>query len=134
MTGDDLTRDLVMLERTLCGGCQQSPSLRSRVMDKVQEELYRSQRLAFWQYVSAVAALVLLALNLSISVASMPRQVAGLDRNRVSSLREQISQMQLALSEEDIQQHCLLLAAGEHLRPLAKPYGSSPGTSVLPIR
>ena len=131
MTGDDLPRDLAILERALFGGRQPSPSLRRRVMDQVQQELCRSQRLAFWQYVSALAALVLLVWNLSVSAASLPRRAIGVDRNRLASLHEQAGQMQLDLSTDEIRRQCLLLAAGYELVPFKTPYGSGTGTAVV---
>jgi anti-sigma-K factor RskA len=136
MNDDELPAELAMIEQAMSSGPRPGSSLRKRVTDRVEMELHRSRRLAFWQYASAIAAAVLLALNFSISVAHMPRQNPDMDRNAVAALRDQMGRMQLALSDDEIERQCLLLAAGERLVPSATPYGSAGATtaSVQPNR
>ncbi len=130
MNDDELPPELAMIEKAMSSGPRPSASMRKRVTDRVQMELHRSRRLAFWQYASAVAAVVLLALNFSISVAHMPRQNPDTDRNTATALREQMGRMQLALSDDEIERQYLLLAAGERLVPSATPYGSAGATTA----
>lgn len=131
MTGEELTRDLEAIERVLQGGPQPSPSLRYRVLARVNDELHRQQRVAFWQNVSTVAASILLVLNLSLSFACLPPQMSHVEPAIVASLAEQVRQMQLHISDDEIERQSLLLAAGEQLLLVAKPYGSFTGTPLL---
>jgi hypothetical protein len=131
MNDDELPAELAMIEQAMSSGPRPSSSLRKRVTDRVQMELHRTRRLAFWQYASAVAAVVLPALNFSISVAHMPRQNPDMDRNAATALRDQMGRMQLALSDDEIERQCLLLAAGERLAPSATPYGSAGLTTAF---
>lgn len=135
MDNSDLPPDLAELERELhAGGHEPAPALRDRVMAHVRQELHRSKRLAFWQYASAVAASFLLVLNLSFSAASSSFRAPRLDHNKVTTLCKQVDQMQLGFSADEIKRQCLLMAAGGELVPYRRPYGSAPGTSVIPDR
>lgn len=135
MNYNNLPSDLAKLERALrAGGCEPGPALRERVMASVSKELRRSKRLEFWQYTSTVAASVLLVLNLSFSAATTSSRVSRLDRNQITILREQVDQMQLGLSADEIKRQCLLIAAAGELVPYYRPYGSAHGISVIPDR
>ena len=132
MTSDDLPPDLAALEQALGGGPQPSAALRSRVMAQVQEELHVSRRREFWQFVSGVAASVLLLVNFSVSIASVQGQVPRAEAADAKSLYEEIGKLQLALSDDEIRRQSLLMAAGRDLLPFGTPRGSTPGTSVIP--
>jgi len=132
MTGDDLPPDLAALEQALGGGPLPSMAVRARTMATVEEELHVSRRREFWQFVSGVAASVLLLINFSVSIASVQRQVPRMEAASAKSLYEEIDKLQLALSDDEIRRQSLLLAAGKDLLPFAAPCGSMPGTSVIP--
>ena len=101
MNYNNLPSDLARLERALhAGGCEPDPALREKVMASVSEALRRSKRLEFWQYMSALAASVLLALNLSFSAATTSSRASRLDHDQITILRGQVGQMQLGLSAD----------------------------------
>ena len=124
----NLPPDLAALERTLRGGLaamEPDPAVRERVLAAVRRELRAAERRQFWQYVGAVAAVFLIALNLSFSAAAntlRPRLGPG-SHNR-AALREAIERLELDLSEEEIARRCVLLSAGEELLPMGRPYGT----------
>lgn len=131
MTGEELPRDLKDIERSLLGGPEPSALLRSRVLDCINEELHRSERMAFWQYAAAVAAACILVINLSLSFAPRHQVSFSAHAGDTGSSAETIRQLQLGLPENEIQRQSVLLAAGEHLTLAARPYGSSTGTPTL---
>ena len=130
MMNERLPDELEAIERALRDRPQPSASLRCRVIQRVGDELHRSQQLAFWQYAAAVAASVLLVMNVGLSVARVPRTVIHDAPADTAALAEQVRRMELGLSEEEIERQCLLLAAGARLLPMARPYGSSPKTPL----
>jgi hypothetical protein len=134
MTGDELPPDLAALEQALRGLCQPGAALRERAMASVREELRGSERAEFWQYAAAVAAVFLVLLNLSVTVAAVSPPTPGLDRNTVATLRGQLDQMQLGLPADEVNRQCLLLWAGEQLVPYGRPRGSAGGMSESPDR
>ena len=127
MTGydNDLSPELKALERSLyeCGESENQPSaeLRDRIALQVREELARSKRNDFWPFAAAVAASVMLLLNVSSSVSQGSIRKPSFDREKFASMYQQVEQMQLGLSDAEIRRQCLLWTASSELLPLPMP-------------
>jgi len=105
-------------------------AVRDRVLAAVGRELRAAERKQFWQYVAAVAAVFLIAINLSFSAAAnTSRPAIGPDNHKLPALREAIRRLDLDLSEEEVARQCILLIAGDELLPMGRP---PRGTTMLP--
>ena len=128
-----LPADLVAIEQMLrsdsgdcrpsgkCDQSQPSADLCDRIALQVQEELVRSKRNDFWPFAAAVAASVMLLLNVSSSVSQGTIRKPSFDREKFASMYQQVEQMQLGLSDAEIRRQCLLWTAGSELLPLPMP-------------
>ena len=122
----DLPPELAVLEQTLRGGLadmEPEAAVRGRVLAAVGRELRAVERRQFWQYAAAVAAVFLVAFNVSFSAAAnTSRPAIGPDHHKLPALREAIRQMDLDLTEDEITRQCILLIAGDELLPMGRPY------------
>ena len=124
-----LPGDLADLQRQLCADtAEPSYAMKAKVMAGVENELARPQQNDFWQFAAAVAAMVVLLINLSVSIAPISSRVSRGDLRPTESLYGQIEDLQLGLSDREIKRQCMLLAASETIVPYGRPYGSSPET------
>ncbi len=133
MTEKRLPHDLETIEQALTGGPAPSPALRARVLARVDDELSRSARRPFRRYAAGVAAAVLLAMNVSLSLTTPAGPVADAPPARTAALAEQLRGMDLGLSEAEIARQCRLMAAGERLLPMGRPYGRTPDNMLEPF-
>jgi len=129
----DLPPDLAALERALSGGPLPSPALRGRVTAQVEQGLRRSRQLDFWQYAAAVAAVAVVALNLSLTVstASPQRPGLGIAREKQAAIQRQLENMELPLSPQEIRRQSVLMAAGAELILVGTPHSSIRETSAV---
>ena len=119
--------DLLAIERSLLGGPLPGSALRERVLGEVGRELRAAERGQFWQYVATVAAVFLIALNLSFSAAAhTPRPRIEPERHTWSALREEVERLDLGIPTDDIVRLCLLRATTTELLPMGRPLGSMP--------
>ena len=131
LTDNPLPDDLAAIERQLqSDACEPTPALRDQVMARVQSELDTSPQPGFWRFAAAVAAVVVLLINQSVSVARVSIAPPPIDPDRVAHIYGQLTDLQLGLSPQELRRQCVLMAAGELLTPLAKPYGSLAGAAV----
>ena len=137
MNPPELPEDLAELERRLAARPRPEPSddLRRRVMDAVRAELAGAsaiplktpRRLSTWEFAAAVAAAVVLALNLAVSGANdmdwtgSESESLTPDPATVAALR----QLMPGLTDDEVRGRWLLMQAGRHL-VMAPPPPPSP--------
>ncbi|MCL2701781.1 MAG: hypothetical protein FWE88_08845 [Phycisphaerae bacterium] len=120
---EPLPPELAAMERALRSGPSPADALRDRILAGVGRELAAAKRRQFWRYVAGVAAVMLFAINLSVSAASTTTsRRPGMDSVRQAVLREEIERLQLDIPTDDLVRHgVLLLAAGDELIPMGVP-------------
>jgi len=133
MSSQDLPPDLAALERELMARDRPSPpsALRQRVLDGVRRDHRRPPRLPAWQFAAAVAAALLLGINLSVSVANnLSGHLAdGLDKERLDAEAERLRGLVPELSDQEVYRQALLAQGAAQL--LAAPVPSSSPESLL---
>ena len=131
MNANPLPDDLATLEEALRRDRPEpAPVLRDRVMSRVRGELDSSRRTEFRWYLSGVAAVVLLGLNLSMSAVAWSSRAPRLQRPSTAALCEQLDEMQLGIPRDELRGHRLRMAAGQGLAPYPRPCGSASGALV----
>lgn len=131
MTDDtQLPTDLVALERALVAArADAGDELKSRAMARVARELADRGTRDSLQYAAAVAAAVVLLLNVGLGASRFAGPAAdGLDPARLQATCRQLNSLELDLPAEEVARHCMILAAGGELRVLPRPYGGLPKT------
>ena len=113
----DLSDDLVDLERELAARAQPEPSttLRPRVLAAIRHELERESN-GIWRYAAALAAVVLVGANLSLSAAldmGWPRD--AIDAHNLAATAAQLRELDSAMSEQEARRQALLLQARSQL-------------------
>ena len=125
MSLSDLPDDLSDLELELTRRRQPPPAgLRNRVMAAVVRELNRpalgERRAGMWQFAAAVAAAMLLAVNLSMSVANNTEwgPARQIDQQKVAALARRIGGLAPQLPEREPVRQAWLLQSSLHVTPL----------------
>lgn len=125
-----LPPELEQLERDLIGRPRPvAPAdLQRRVINVVRDELGKERIRAWWGFAAAMAASILLWLNLSLSATSATdyQLRVGVEQRPVQVLAEQIRQLVPEISEREVLRHALLLQAGSTLarRPELSGYAA----------
>ncbi|MDB5293271.1 MAG: hypothetical protein JWL69_4512 [Phycisphaerales bacterium] len=130
MSPDRLPEELAQLERRLYGRVSESPSaeLRGRIMGAVTRELASempSKRAGGrdWEFLAAIAAVLLIGLNLSAFVSSsthsVPRPMLSVNQTNANSIA--LRRLSPDLSEAEARRMSVLLAAGEGLDCVPTP-------------
>ncbi len=129
---ESLPPDLASLELALAASAPPLPdmALGHRVLNRTRTELIHSQRREFWAYAAATAACILLALNVTLAVTRGHAIEARLEQPQARELCEQVNQMHLGLSDQDIQRLCILNAAGSRLLSSGRPLGQPAGHEI----
>jgi hypothetical protein len=116
----ELPDDLAELERRLAGrpGAGPGPGCRGRVLDAVRREL-RWEPAAFgaWRVAAALAAAVLFAANLALSVANDAswHPAPGNGAADLEAGAGRVRRLFPDMPEREVYRHALLLRAGAHL-------------------
>lgn len=119
MDNGQLPSDLQQLEVDLGNRSLPKPSdnLRQRVLDDLRTRLRSERSRSRWQFAAALAATVLLWMNLSMSATQATD--FGLRRREptesVETMAKQIAQLAPELSPEDARREAILLRAGVNL-------------------
>lgn len=112
MTASDLPDDLARLEAALAARARPAPSaaLRERVLASARRERARSaRRMGPWEFAAAVAAVVLVCLNLSMAaVRALPRFAPASPAPEATAA---LARLAPHLGEREARRQALLLAA-----------------------
>ena len=135
MANWQLPEDLERLEHRLMQRPREEPSvaLRDRVMVSVPTALRRQRSGGTWRMFAAVAAGVLIWLNLSFSAANAtggtlrPRST----RESVDRMARQIEQLLPELSHEEARRHAIGYRSGSELVPCPEVSARPMGDSIL---
>ncbi len=118
----DLPDDLAGLERRLARRVrpEAGAALRERVLGSVRDELRRPvRRGGAWRYAAALAAVVLLGANLSLSAALRADwRRCGNGDDQLTATAARLRQLDPELSEREARREALLLQARARLAPV----------------
>jgi len=124
MANWQLPEDLERIEIRLLQRPREEPSvaLRDRVMANVPTELRRQRPGGTWRMLAAVAAGVLLWLNLSLSAATATGGIPGPrgTRRSVDRMAQQIEQLLPELSPKEARRHAIWYRSGSEVVPCPK--------------